>query len=231
MIYSTEYRKGCLPSILVEANVLAEAWHEAMVNCYLYGVRVETPKHRLGMALGYDADITVVVHNPQLEPKLHRYSVYDDPRGYYQYILEVTHGIHNHWKKKPGEKDSPYWGYTYNERFTPQIPYMLARIKQDWETKGRISGRDYQFGIWRAEEDIVLSQEDPPCWQRSQLRFIEAEGQLYLNYITDWRSRDLAKAWLENCISQVELQRLFASKVSHMLGVDILCGAYIDHSS
>jgi len=221
---------GQIPIISIDAKNLAEATHKAIIACHDYGCRVETPKHKAGGSLGYDADMTIRVQNPDAEPKVHYIGVSEDGRGLMQYILEVTHGIHNHWKKDAEHPER--WGYTYNERFVDQIPFILQRIKADWDKRKRISGRDYQFGIWRAGEDIILEQEDPPCFQRGQFRFIEdAKGNLVMNYQTDWRSRDLMKAWNENNIGQVELMKLVARKVSFILGQPIKLGAYIDHSS
>ncbi|MCX6749070.1 MAG: hypothetical protein NT076_05705 [Candidatus Pacearchaeota archaeon] len=221
---------GRLPIINVEANCLAEATHKAIVACHDYGARVETPKQQAGMSLGYDADMTIRVRNPDAEPKICRTAIYDDGRGVMQYILEMTHGIHNHWKKNP--EHSEWWGYTYNERFVNQIPFILARIKHDLDKKGRITGRDYQYGTWRAEEDVVLEQDDPPCLQRGQFRFLtNLRGQIVMNYQTDWRSRDLLKAWNSNNIAQIELMRLFRDKVSAMIQQPIKLGAYIDRSS
>lgn len=221
-----------IPSLTVEADTVAEAWHAAMCAVYKFGLRIETPKQRPKMALGYDADTTIVVVDPLKEPRMHKWGIYDDARGIVQYTLEVTHGIHNHWKKDPKDKNSPYWGYTYNERFIPQIPHVLARIKHDWIEKGRVTGRDYQWGIWRYDEDAPLYQEDPPCWQRGNIRLLPTDTDaLVLQYFTEWRSRDLAKAWLENVIAQIELQKLLASCIHDMLGVPVIIGPYVDHST
>lgn len=227
---------GLLPIISVEADNLAEATHKAIIACYDHGARIETPKHRAGMSLGYDADMIIRVKNADAEPKIYYPGIHDDGRGIMQYILEVTHGIHNNWKKS--EEHPEWWGYTYNERFVDQLPFVFQRIKADWDEKsakegaGRITGRDYQFTIWRAGEDIILEQNDPPCFQRGHLRFLkDRDGEIVLNYVTDWRSRDLLKAWNENNVGQIELQKLFAAKVADMLGVPVRVGAYIDRSS
>ncbi len=221
---------GKLPSILVRADNLAEGVREAILRCYDFGARVETPKHKRGGSLGYDGSIEINVAFPDSEPKVYNPADVDSPTGDMQYILEVTHGIHNHWKKTPQEP--LLWGYTYNERFVDQIPFILQRIKNEWEEKGRITGRDYQFTIWRPGEDIILEQEDAPCWQRGQFRFIQnQEGEIVMNYFTDWRSRDLLKAWNQNNIAQVELMKLFRDKTSAMLKIPIELGNYIDHSS
>ncbi|MBT3375166.1 MAG: hypothetical protein HN742_37225 [Lentisphaerae bacterium] len=229
---------GTLPIIAINADNLAEAAHKAIIACYDQGARIETPKQKPGMSLGYDADMIVRVADPDSDPRIDFGAIVEDGRGVMQYILEVTHGIHNHWKKSPEEPH--FWGYTYNERFVDQLPFIFQRIKADWDEKagqwgdgkGRPSGRDYQFLIWRAGEDIILEQDDPPCWQRGQIRLLKnQDGDLVLNYITDWRSRDLAKAWNENNVAQVELMKLFRAKISDVLGVEVKLGAYIDRAS
>jgi hypothetical protein len=170
------------------------------------------------------------VNNPDAEPKLYFPGIHDDARGLMQYVLEVTHGIHNHWKKNAEHPE--WWGYTYNERFVDQLPFIFQRIEHDWKDKGRISGRDYQFSIWRAGEDIILEQPDAPCFQRGQFRFVEdSDGEIVMSYQTDWRSRDLLKAWNENNLGQIELMKLVAAKVSNMIDRPIKLGAYIDHAS
>jgi thymidylate synthase len=220
---------GKLNIVPVYAENLAEATHKAIIACHDYGLRVETPKHREGISLGYDADMPIRVGNPDSEPKIYFPGIHDDPRGLMQYILEVTHGIHNHWKKD--EKNPDRWGYTYNERFVDQIPFILQKIKEEVGTK-KYFGRGSQFSIWRSGEDIVPEQPDPPCLQRGQFRFIEnSKGELVMNYFTDWRSRDLLKAWNENNLGQIELMKLFAKKVSSILEREVKLGAYIDHSS
>jgi thymidylate synthase len=214
----------------VEANCLAEATHKAILGCYERGIRVETPKQKPGMTLGYDADMLIQVNNPDSEPKIYMPGIHDSDIGVMQYILEVTHGIHNHWKKNAEHPE--WWGYTYNERFVEQMPFIFQRIEHDWKEKGRISGRDYQFSIWRAGEDIILEQPDAPCFQRGQFRFVDnSEGEIVMSYQTDWRSRDLLKAWNENNLGQIELMKLAAAKVSDITGQPIKLGSYIDRSS
>lgn len=223
---------GRMPAILVEADTLSEAYHKAVIACYERGCRVETPKHTKGGTLGFDAHITVNVNYPDKEPVMHSAGLVEDARGIIQYVLEVTHGIHNHWKKDPNDPNDLRWGYTYNERFASQIPFALAKVKRDFEKKGRISGRDYFFGIWRPAQDAILEQDDPPCLQFGQMRFIQDNKGVYnLNYNTAWRSRDENKAWLENNIAQIELMKLLAMKTSSMLGVPINIGAYKDTST
>ncbi len=232
--YKNELRgDGKLPLESIHAENLADATQQSIITCYDKGARIETPKQRLGMSLGYDADMSIRVENPMDAPHIFQGGIYDDARGIVQYMLEVTHGIHNHWKKSEEHPDR--WGYTYNERFVDQLPFVFHRIKKHFEERGNLTSRQYQFTIWRPGEDIIPEQPDPPCLQRGHLRFlINENGEHVLNYITDWRSRDLLKAWNENDLGQtgpMGLHKLFADKVSDMLGIPIKIGAYIDRSS
>jgi len=220
---------GKIPIISIEAENLAEATYKAIIACYDHGVRVETPKHRPGMSLGYDADMTIRVNNPASNPNVFWPGIHNDGRGLIQYSLEVTHGIHNYWKKTPENPER--WGYTYNERFVDQLPFVFQKIKKDWDEKKRF-GRDSQYTIWRAEEDIIPEQDDPPCFQRGQIRILKNDkGKYVMSYLTDWRSRCLFKAWNDNNLAQVELMKLYRDFISNMLGIELELGAYIDHSS
>jgi hypothetical protein len=221
---------GRFPTISIHAETLAEGFHKAVVACYEQGYRIETPKYQPGSSLGFDAHITVNLSHPDQEPLVHKKAICNDIIGVASYILEVTHGIHNHWKKSP--ENPQFWNYTYNGRFVGQIPFVLAKIKHDWDKKQRISGRDYFFSTWRQTEDSIVEQEDPPCLQNGQLRFLKDDkGVYYLNYLTCWRSRDELKAWNDNNIAQTRVQILLAKKISQMLGIEVKVGSYIDTST
>ena len=47
---------GKLPSILVRADNLAEGVREAILRCYDFGARVETPKHKRGGSYNSSSD-------------------------------------------------------------------------------------------------------------------------------------------------------------------------------
>ncbi len=221
-----------VPAILVRGETLGEAYHRALVACYEEGLRIETPKHREGLPLGCDGHITIEVSHPTEEPIMHKKALLDDARGVMQYILEVTHGIHNHWKKDPNNPEDVKWGYTYNERFVNQLPFVFAKIKDDWTKKGRISGRDFFFATWRPAEDSIVEQGDPPCLQNGQLRFIrDRDGKYNMHYLTCWRSRDEIGGWTLNNIAQSRLMKLLAGKVSEVIGEEVKPGYYTDTST
>ena len=49
---------------------------------------------------------------------------------------------------------------------------------------------------------------------------------LYMN--TDWRSRDLFRAWFMNAYALTDLQRMIAEKISEAWGRDVKVGRYCD---
>jgi hypothetical protein len=220
----------------VEAGNLAEATKKTILACYDKGVRVETPKHQYGGSLGYDAEMMVRVKDTESPIQIYTPGMPADGNVLAQYILEVTHGSFNHRKKS---KESPnYWGYAYNERFVNQLPFVFQRINHDWderkkiEGEGRITGRDYQFAIWIAGEDIPLEQPDAPCFQLGTFRFLKNnKGEWVMNYKTSWRSRCQYKAWNMNNVAQLKLMKLARDKTSDMLGIPIKMGSYVDISS
>jgi thymidylate synthase len=221
-----------IPAILVRGETIGEAYHHALIACYEQGLRIETPKHREGLPLGYDAHVTVEVSHPTEEPMLHKKSLNDDARGLMQYILEVTHGIHDHWIKDPEDPEDAHWGYTYHKRFKTQIPFAFGKAKKDYTEKGRVSGRDYFFSTWRPQHDSILEQPDPPCFQNGQMRFIRGnDGKLNLHYLNCWRSRDDVGAWNENNVAQVRLMKLLAAKASSIFGEEVKPGYYTDTST
>ena len=223
---------GRLPSLSIEADNLAEAWHRAMIACYGRGVRATDPSYQDKIFQSFDADINIHVRNPLEEPMRHHLGMIATDLGVVQYQLEMTHGIHDHWIKDPNDPKDTRWSYTYHKRFASQIPFLLARINQDWKKKKDLSSRKYRFGIWRPKEDSILEQADPPCFQGGHLRFLKDDnGEWWLNYATEWRSRDLVKAWLENNAGQTRLMKLLADKTSDMLGIPIHIGSYIDKNT
>jgi len=72
---------------------------------------------------------------------------------------------------------------------------------------------------------------DPPCLQRVWFRIAEDEnGEPVLNMNTDWRSRDLYRAWFMNAYALTDLQGKIAMKISEAWGRKVKVGRYCDKS-
>lgn len=220
-----ELQAGMLPVIHIEADTIGEGWEKAVIACYQQGFQVKTPKHPESAPLGYDADITVVINDP-LSRLVHRKGICGSPEDLYDYLLEVKNGIYDEWVGHG-------WDYTYHGRLVDQIQPMIERMKKDYfGEKGRF-GRDYQMITWIPEIDQVI--EDPPCLQRMHFRLLkpaeDSEYDYLLNLSTDWRSRDLMKAWLMNAFAICDWFRWFAKRLSEELDLNIGVGRYRDDSN
>jgi len=212
-----------LPVGLVRGRTIAEAQFNAVLFCWQKGVRARTPKHQEGYPLGYDANITVVVEEPFAEPRIFTPGVCDNEAGIEKYRLEVLYGIGDY-------RVGLDWDYTYHERYTRynQVQRLIQKIVNDWKTKGRISGRDYQLSLWDPAMD--LEREDAPCCQIISIRFFEVKGCWIAVMQILFRSRDLIKAWWHNVWAFTDFQRVFCKKLSQVIGFEITAGPYIDHS-
>ena len=79
---------------------------------------------------------------------------------------------------------------------------------------------------------------DPPCLQRIWGRiFKDEEGDMYLNFDSEWRSRDLFKAWFENTIALTTLQARLANRITEIreengyVPAKVALGPYTDSSN
>lgn len=175
----------------VLADTFPEAWNLIFQNLYLYGTRIETPKHQDGITiLGWDGNFDVCVKSPKDEPWFHKMGITDTPLECESYRLEVIYGIHDEWIGHG-------WDYTYHERLRTHktfdggtidwVQLNLDRIVEDYDKKGRISGRDYA-GFTGYPTDNEL--DDKPCLQHIQWRITQSEDEYYLHQFVYFRSRD-----------------------------------------
>ena len=219
-------------STQISTRTFPDAWDAIFEEIYLFGTRIETPKHQDGITiLGWDADINVCVLEPRAEPWFHKLSITDTPLECESYRLEVIYGIHDEWIGHG-------WDYTYHERLRKHktfdgktidwVTLNLERIVDDYKKKGRMSGRDYA-GFTGYPTDNEL--DDKPCLQHIQWRITESNSQFYLHQFVYFRSRDFFKAWHENAYALSDLQRLMAKWLSERLEIEINVGSYYDHSS
>lgn len=219
------------PAVQITASTFASAW--AKIFCFLFesGLRIETPKHQSGRSpLGWDGAVSVRILRPMDEPFLCTPGVMDLALDFESYRLEVICGIHDEWLGRG-------WDYTYHERIRKhkisptgtidQISVVLARIEEDFKTKGRVSGRDYFVSTFYPND---YNLEDRPCLQLIQWRLTEAAEQYYLHQFSVWRSRDFVKAWLENNFALRDLLRLMAKWLTERLGVPIEIGTIQEHN-
>ncbi|RJP70566.1 MAG: hypothetical protein C4532_09115 [Candidatus Abyssobacteria bacterium SURF_17] len=104
-----------------------------------------------------------------------------------------------------------------------QIDYIIKK------STSAFYSRRTQAITWMPTADPVT--HDPPCLQRVWCRIVEDEdGTPVLNMNTDWRSRDLYRAWFMNVYALTDLQRVIAERISEACGRNVKVGRYCDKS-
>lgn len=239
-------RSGKRPAYSLKASNIPEAWEKAMKLVWEKGEPIETQYDHKGDPPSRDARVEITITDPFAQPRFHR-KFSDGLGGMAEYVQEVVNGAHDYWLRplesimeevRTGKKVDTKWIYTYHKRLFAnpyrdeqgnlkelnQIEIMAEKLAKDPHS------RRQQAITWVPFIDAHL--EDPPCLQRVWARiFPDEKGNLYLNLDTDWRSRDLFKAWFENTIALTTLQKRLADRVSQIRGEPILVGPYTDSSN
>ena len=236
------YNNGNVPVLFVKGKTLAETYHKVLLEVWEKGFDVPTSFDLPGEPKSKDATVFVEVEEPFAEPRHSKFYI-GFPPSLEHYRLEVTHGVHNHWVQRYGTE----WNYTYHERLreydngngekVDQLENMvniIANKVKEARKKGEkpdITNRRFQIITWIPNVDPFII--DPPCLQRMHFRLApedKDEKSYKLNLNTDWRSRDLFKAWFMNVYAMTELQRIVAKDLSEKTGLDIKVGRYTDKS-
>lgn len=232
--------KGHLPSISIFAETIPEAWELAVLRVWEFGAEVGTHYDKSGDPKSREATTTIEVLHPFQEPRIHK-NFPGGPVELESYIQEVNKGIHDH-HINPQEKK---WTYTYHERlfnYNPSVDLradnrgflldkgvnQIEKIVDDLERD--VTSKGAQATTWMPTADPGL-ESNRPCLQRLWFRVLEdKEGQYVLNLNSDWRSRDLYKAWLMNVYAITELQKNVAEQLSERIDEEVGIGTYRDKS-
>jgi thymidylate synthase len=240
-----EVRKKDRPSLIVHALNIPEAFEKAMEKVWNEGISIETEYDKPGDPPSKDAQVTIHISQPFSQPRFHR-AFSDGLGGVAEYVQEVVNGAHNHWVRpfesimeeiRTGKKIDPKWIYTYYQRLF-ESPFRdengeMKKLNQIERMAQKLAhspnSRRAQATTWVPWIDSFL--DDPPCLQRVWARiFQDEDGRLYLNMDTDWRSRDLFKAWFENTIALTTLQSRLAERITEIrikdMGLEGETGGY-----
>lgn len=257
--YCTVEKTSGIPFISIIARTLPEAWEAAVLAVHDHGIEIPTQydakddNGNITDKRSKDAGLKITVAEPFGEPRIStRFP--GSPNDLEVYRQEVIHGIHDHWIKTDAKSKS--WTYTYHKRLTKYLPgkyyngllmpLSLSFPGQDTAQIMPINQLDYivnclsgswysrraQATTWSPLQDPAT--DDPPCLQRIWARISEEEcpkGKKYvLSMNTEWRSRDLYKAWFMNAFALTELMKDLANRISKKTGKDIVIGRYQDIS-
>lgn len=221
---------GHIPVLFVEGNSLAEAWEKSVLEVYRKGCDIKTEYDKSGDPPSKDCTMTVVVHDPLMEPMIHR----DMPGGLedlQEYVLEVVEGIKDHCVRDVRDPDDTKWEYTYHQRlFNYTVPGIEKPIDQIELISAKLAKVPYtrraQAITWKVWEDNTCY--DPACLQSIWCRLLKGEmDSWYLNTNVRFRSNDAYKAAFMNMFALIQLQMKIADRIAELSGKTIKLGRYV----
>jgi len=223
--------KGHIPVLMVEAEGLAEAWEQSLIELYKDGCEIETEYDKPGDPPSKDCSMTIVIRNPLAEPMIHR----DLPGGLedlQEYCMEVLDGIKDHCvRDTEADPNDTRWEYTYHQRlFTYAVPSHEKEIDQIELVAQKLAAtphtRRAQAITWKVWEDNDCY--DPACLQSIWCRLLQAEdGDWFLNTNIRFRSNDAYKAALMNMFAFIQLQKKIADRIAELSGKTVRLGRYV----
>lgn len=196
-----------IPVITVEAETLAEAYENALIELYDRGTRFATQYDKLDDPLSIDCTMNITILNPMKDPMIHKAF----PGGIAElreYVLELK-GFKDHWVKNINDPEDTRWEYTYHGRLanygvwnelvdgktTETGPFKVRQLDNLIEKLAEQPyTRQAQAITWMPNLDLDVF--DPPCLQSVWYRILEDDdGIWWLNTNIRFRSND---AWGAN---------------------------------
>ena len=201
--------------ITIESTNLAHAWEQGVERCLNEGVEFSTQYDADGDPKSKDCTMVLHVTKPFAEPRYHL-GIPGALEDLEKYVLEVVHGVHDHWMDDHTNPNR--WTYTYHQRlreyrrFTDPYPYVDQIQKVIEQLKECPYTRRAQAITWQPWGDS--DHVDPPCLQSLWFR-VEND---HLNMNVRFRSNDLFKAAFMNMVALTELQKMVADEVGVGVG-------------
>lgn len=193
-----------MKEVLVTADTLPEAYHQALLELDENGSVVDCPDYHQKQK---ECSMTVVIRDPLKEPRISRLII-GGHHELQQYVMEVLDGILDF---KIG--DGNCWEYTYHNRYCRQIPFILEELKRNPLTRRAVMNiRDF---------DIDSKNADPACMQ--SIQFFIRDDRLHMKVL--FRSNDLPEAFFFNAFALIKLQERMAEKL------ELPVGTYVHRSN
>jgi len=188
----------------IEARSIAEAWEEAVIHTYTYGIDIESEwsvKRRHVRAI-------IAVTDPMSLEMLHRGNTAVGAGCIFTYVAGVLLGKYDHLVEKTIH-------YTYHQRLR-KYPYGSLRIDQILYVIDKLRKAPYttraQAITWVPEKDYQT--DSPPCLQRVWFQVIDGRLEMHVSF----RSEDVWNAMLQNMIAMHYLQRFIAKRLGTTVG-------------
>lgn len=217
-----------IPVLHVEADCIARAWEQSLIELYQKGCSVRTEYDKPEDPPSKDATMILTVTDPLREPMIHR----DFPGGpveLQEYVMEVCEGIKDHLVRDPNDPQDTRWEYTYHQRlFHYTVPTFkpFDQIEALCQKLARTPhSRRAQAITWKVWEDTACY--DPACLQSLWCRITEQDGALVLSMNVRFRSNDAYKAAFMNIFALVQLQQRIAARIAELMGRPVQVGRYV----
>ena len=191
-----------MQEIFVQGRNLTEAYHRALVELETRGSVLDCSDWNQKQK---ECAMTIHIDEPLAEPRISKLIIggaYDLQR----YVMELVDGILDF-------KINAGWDYTYHDRFSKYMPFVLAELRRNRESRRAI--------ISIRDNEVDSRTTDPACMQSIQY-FIRDNR---LDCMILFRSNDLPEAFFFNAFGLIMLQE----KVAKELGVEM--GTYTHRSN
>jgi thymidylate synthase len=216
-----------IPVLHVEADSIARAWEESLIELYQHGGDVKTQYDKPDDPPSKDATMVITVTDPLREPMIHK-DFPGGPEELQEYVMEVCEGIKDHLVRDPRNPEDHRWEYTYHQRlFAYEVPTLkpFDQIETMCQKLAKAPHtRRAQAVTWKVWEDNECY--DPACLQSLWCRITEAKGELVLSLNVRFRSNDAYKAAFMNIFALVQLQKRIAARISEVSGRAVKLGRY-----
>jgi len=216
-----------IPVLHVEADCIARAWEESLIELNHKGCNIHTQYDKEGDPPSKDATMIITVTDPLSEPMIHK-DFPGGPEELQEYVMEVCEGIKDHLVRNRQDPSDTRWEYTYHQRlFSYEVPGLKAfdQIETVCRKLAEVPySRRAQAVTWKVWEDNDCY--DPACLQSLWCRIIEEDGERLLSLNARFRSNDAYKAAFMNIFALVQLQQSVAQRISEISGKLVKVGRY-----
>jgi len=191
-----------MKELFIQGRNLTEAYHRALTELESKGSIVDCGDWNQKQK---ECAMTIHIEEPAAEPRISKLII----GGHYdlqRYVMELVDGILDF-------KINAGWDYTYHERFSKHLPYVIGELKRSKESRRAV--------ISIRDNETDSHNKDAACMQSIQF-FIRNNK---LDCMVLFRSNDLPEAFFFNAFGLIMLQE----KVAAELGVGI--GTYTHRSN
>ena len=191
-----------MKEIFIRGKNLTEVYHKALTELETNGSIVDCSDWNQKQK---ECAMTLHIENPLEEPRISKLII-GGPYDLQRYVMELVDGILDF-------KINAGWDYTYHDRFSRYIPFVIADLKRNRESRRAI--------ISIRDNDVDSRSSDPACMQ--SIQYFIRNGRLDCMIL--FRSNDLPEAFFFNAFALIMLQE----KIAGELGVEV--GTYTHRSN